>query len=163
MKIKLLVILVFIVISSILYINYSNAYAMNIIANAGFTTFSPIGITRAIMMQLSVIFGLGVIVSIFISNKYFNLVFYALNTALELFVFIKVWFVLSMFYTGIFYRDFREVVILILVFILLFTTRMLFNIDRIKKSLIEWGFLFISSSIYGLIMAYEFLLDEGIV
>ncbi|SHN92806.1 hypothetical protein BHECKSOX_1484 [Bathymodiolus heckerae thiotrophic gill symbiont] len=89
--------------------------------------------------------------------------FYALNTALELFVFIKVWFVLSMFYTGIFYRDFREVVILILVFILLFTTRMLFNIDRIKKSLIEWGFLFISSSIYGLIMAYEFLLDEGIV
>ncbi|CAC9500721.1 hypothetical protein BAZOLSSOX_1507 [uncultured Gammaproteobacteria bacterium] len=156
-KEKLLIALVFVVIVSILYINYFNVFY--IIAKAEFTTFVPNGgrIWKN-MMLLGMVLSLGVFVSIFLNNKYFNLIFYALNTMLELFIFIKIWFVLGLFfYTGIFPQDHARYVIPILALILLLTSRMLFNIKRIRQSLIEWIFLFISSSIYSLTLTYNFL------
>jgi hypothetical protein len=138
-KEKLLIALVFVVIVSILYINYFNVFY--IIAKAEFTTFVPNGgrIWKNMML-------LGMVI------------FYALNTMLELFIFIKIWFVLGLFfYTGIFPQDHARYVIPILALILLLTSRMLFNIKRIRQSLIEWIFLFISSSIYSLTLAYNFL------
>ncbi|CAC9599774.1 hypothetical protein BPUTSESOX_392 [uncultured Gammaproteobacteria bacterium] len=156
-KEKLLIALVFVVIVNILYINYFNVFY--IIAKAEFTIFVPSGgrIWKN-MMLLGIVLSLGVFVSIFLNNKYFNLIFYALNTMLELFVFIKIWFVLGLFfYTGIFPQDHANYVIPILALILLLTSRMLFNVKRIRQSLIEWIFLFISSSIYSLVLAYNFL------
>lgn len=155
-KIKLLIALFLVSIIAILYVNYFNVYL--IVGKAGFTEFSPSGgrIWKN-MILLIVILSLGVFISFFLNNKYFNLVFYGLNTALELFVFIKIWFLFGLFYMGIYEQNHTGYIIPLFALIFLLITRILFNIKRIKESLIEWFFLFIASSIYSFIITYAFL------